>query len=95
MNAQEPCVPATAVFYELVAQAFGIELADAAEPLATAEIVKRQCLLSGFKDVQVSLFCVLSAVHISWQQKPHTYIECFPSIPAIVDHPFAYRIGPG
>lgn len=50
---QEPCVPATLVFYRLLADATGVRLADAAAPLGTAERVRVACLSSGFSRVAV------------------------------------------
>lgn len=51
---QEPCVPATLIFYELVNQEFGLDLLDAASPLQDPATVKQRCLQAGFRDVQVS-----------------------------------------
>lgn len=51
---QEPCVPATKVFYQVLSKVAGVDLADAAEPLGNPDLVRSVCRECGFFNVEVS-----------------------------------------
>ena len=57
---QEPCVPATELFYTALEEVAGIKLADAAAPLANPDVIRATCLDAGFPRVAVSNFRPLS-----------------------------------
>ena len=52
---QEPCVPATSCFYDLVRDKLGVSLADAAAPLGTSALVDEVLAAAGFAAVTVRL----------------------------------------
>lgn len=51
---QEPCVPATSIFYRILQEKLGLDLADAAQPLANESVIREACYNAGFEHVQVN-----------------------------------------